>query len=178
MHLFNENNSIRKYNNVVEIMDNFYTVRYEHYVKRKNYLLGELSKEISILEQKVRFLDCVIKREIDVGRQTVEELEAILKQMGFLEIAIDDAKTPSYNYLIDIKIRSITVDTFSNLKRLLESKQNDFQTLTLTTIENLWKREIEEFMESYVQCQANIEHEEQEEVPKKKVSKKITVRSK
>lgn len=179
MHLFNESNNICKYSNVVEIMENFYTVRYEHYVKRKNYLLGELSKEISILEQKVRFLDCVIRREIDVGRQTVEELEETLRQMGFLEIAVgNESKTPSYNYLIDIKIRSITVDTFSNLKRQLENKQQLFQELSITSIETLWKNEIAEFLECYHQKRNEKASEEEEGKAVKKTAKKIIIKAK
>lgn len=149
MHLFDETNHIRKYNNVVEIMDNFYGVRYEYYVKRKTHLLGKLRHQIDVLEQKVRFLGCVINKEIDISRQTVEQLEMILKDMGFMEISTGQSEKPSYDYLIDIKLRNITTDTYSNLCRQLENRLAEYETINITTIEDMWKSEITEFLDSY-----------------------------
>jgi len=148
MHLFDERNMIRKYSSVMEIMQHFFEVRYGFYVKRKDYLLQELDREITLLQQKVRFLDCVIRREIDVGRSTVEELEALLEEKHFLKFGDKDSQ-PNYDYLIDIKIRTITVDHFQRLQAMLQQKSQEHHQISMTSVEEMWKTDLREFLELY-----------------------------
>jgi DNA topoisomerase-2 len=149
MHMFDEHNMIRKYSNVIEIMQHFFDVRYQHYIKRKDFLLNDLNQDITLLQQKVRFLDCVIRREIDVGRSTVEELETILQERQFIPLTTSEHSTPSYDYLIDIKIRTITVDNFQRLQKLLEEKMQEHHVILMTSIEDMWKHDLREFLDTY-----------------------------
>lgn len=149
MHMFDERNMIRKYANVIEIMQHFYDVRYQYYIKRKDFLLQDLDREITLLQQKVRFLDCVIRREIDVGRSTVEELELLLQERQFLPLSTSENHAPSYDYLIDIKIRTITVDNFQRLQQLLDQKMEEHQIILTTSIEDMWKHELRDFLDTY-----------------------------
>ena len=43
MHLFNSKGQIIKYDNPEQIMREFYDMRLDHYDKRKNYMVRELS---------------------------------------------------------------------------------------------------------------------------------------
>lgn len=64
MVLFDSENRIKKYENVKQIMEDFYTVRLDFYEKRKEYLLSKLDREVQLLGNKLRFIKMVISEEI------------------------------------------------------------------------------------------------------------------
>jgi DNA topoisomerase-2 len=60
MHLFNAQGQIVKYDTPEQIMREFYDLRLEHYEKRKNYMVGDLERQLSVLDNKCRFIKEVI----------------------------------------------------------------------------------------------------------------------
>lgn len=56
MHAFDRNNCLRRFEKVNEIMQEFYEVRSEFYVKRKDYLQGMLEAEADKLSDQARFI--------------------------------------------------------------------------------------------------------------------------
>lgn len=56
MHAFDPNNCLRRYENVNHILKEFYTLRLEYYVKRKEYLQGMLQAEADRLSDQARFI--------------------------------------------------------------------------------------------------------------------------
>ena len=58
MHCFNKKSVIRKYETIYDILQEFYTVRLEYYTKRKEYQIGELDKELNVLEWKKKLVTC------------------------------------------------------------------------------------------------------------------------
>ena len=46
----------------------YYNVRLEYYQKRKIYLIGKLSKELDILEYKVKFIKDILNKVIIIER--------------------------------------------------------------------------------------------------------------
>jgi DNA topoisomerase-2 len=49
MHLFNAEDKLKKYENVTEIIDDYYKTRYEMYQTRKDYMIVALEKELILL---------------------------------------------------------------------------------------------------------------------------------
>lgn len=49
MVLFNTERRLKKYANVSEIMEEFFSVRLKYYGKRKEYLVSKIQREIEIL---------------------------------------------------------------------------------------------------------------------------------
>jgi DNA topoisomerase-2 len=66
--LFNYKGQITRYKNEIEILEEFFGLREQMYTRRKEYMLSKLRKEFEILENKVRFIQCVISEEIKVSR--------------------------------------------------------------------------------------------------------------
>jgi DNA topoisomerase-2 len=60
MHLFNAQGQIVKYDTPEQIMREFYDLRLDHYEKRKNYMVGDLERQLSVLDNKCRFIKEVI----------------------------------------------------------------------------------------------------------------------
>ena len=70
MHLYNKDGSIKKYENVYQIMDEHYYVRLNMYAKRKDYELDIIERHIKLLEAKMRFIQDVIDDVVIINRQT------------------------------------------------------------------------------------------------------------
>lgn len=64
---------LKRYNNVLEIMEEYFAVRIHFYEKRKDYLASKLEREIQILDNKVRFILAVINEELRL--KNVKKLE-------------------------------------------------------------------------------------------------------
>ena len=74
MHLYNKDGSIKKYDNVYQIMDEHYYVRLNMYAKRKDYELDIIERHIKLLEAKMRFIQDVIDDVVIINRQTKKSI--------------------------------------------------------------------------------------------------------
>jgi len=59
---------IRRYISEKEILEEFFDLRKELYVRRKEYLLAKLRKEFETIENKVRFIMAIINEEIKLNK--------------------------------------------------------------------------------------------------------------
>ena len=91
MVMFSEENNLKKYSSVHEIIDNYCRVRYSFYTKRKEYKLRALEKLIKNLGNKKRFLEEVRDGELKLfsvvkgkrqSRKTTE-IVAELEERGY-----------------------------------------------------------------------------------------------
>ena len=102
MHLFQTNGIIKKFKNTTEIIDSFYIERLRLYGERKRHMLDDIQDQMNLLENKVRFLNAVIKDEIVVRKLNKEELIDELTRMKFAKV------NENFNYLINIATYTIT----------------------------------------------------------------------
>ena len=136
MHVFDESCEIRKINNPEEIIDRFYKVRKEHFVKRKKYLIEKLSSEYTLLESKIKFIKLVIESKIIIFNK---KKDFIVKQISeYSLLKIDD----SWDYLLDLKIWTLTEEKIKDLETKMKSMSSELETLRLLSINTLWKSEI------------------------------------
>lgn len=90
MVLFDAEGKLRKYDNVQSILLEFYKVRLEFYQKRKDFVLSQLTAELRILENKVRFVNGILSGELDINNRRKNEVEAVLREKGFDGLALID----------------------------------------------------------------------------------------
>ncbi|XP_059617656.1 DNA topoisomerase 2 isoform X2 [Phlebotomus argentipes] len=78
MHAFDDNLCLRRFDNVSMILKEFFTLRLEYYVKRKEYLVGMLTAEADFLGNQARFIvekcDGTIRVENKKRKVVIEEL--------------------------------------------------------------------------------------------------------
>ena len=136
MHVFDEKCEIRKINSPEEIIDRFYKVRKEHFVKRKAYLIEKLNFEYTLLESKIKFIKLVIDSKIIIFNK---KKDFIVKQISVHSLLkIDD----SWDYLLDLKIWTLTEEKIKDLETKMKSMSTELETLRLLSINTLWKSEI------------------------------------
>jgi DNA topoisomerase-2 len=170
MHLFNTSEVINKFDSSVSIMNAFYDVRYSFYVKRRDYLLQKLKKDMKMLENKVRFVTGIITDKIIVHKKSKVELNSLLEDLLFDKYSSSEDGNPTFDYLISMPIYNLTTDNVESLKLKLEEKMKQLQDLENKTVEMIWSEEIQNFLSQYKAIQKS-------DIIEVKKVKKITVKS-
>jgi len=180
MHLYDSTGHIKKYDTVEEIFMEFYLVRLGYYIKRKEYLLDMLNREKIWYQAKIKFLNHFIAKELEFAHRLDEDIE---KDMLDLEIPklssdflIENKKEPGYDYLLSMEIRSLTQRKKEELEKKLEKANHEYDELYKTSEKELWKKDLEVFLEKYriwiqtgrEDAYAEVEENEEEMITKQK----------
>ncbi len=169
MYLYNDIGGIQHYRTPEEIMEEFYSVRLAMYEKRKEYLLRKLMRECIILENKVKFVESVLADKIK-WNLAEEEIEKILMDLGINRLDVDEfnlgidftTREPitgskvSYNYLLEMKIRSLTKEKVEALRREYETKRVEYSILEQKRVTKMWLDDLEGFKKVFVFQTVNV----------------------
>ncbi|ATZ80450.1 DNA topoisomerase 2 [Bodo saltans virus] len=181
MYLYNSKGVITKYKNVLDIMEEFYVNRLKGYEKRKIYYMRVLSNELMLLKYKVKFIKDYLDKKIKIER---EKKDKVIEQLIIMKFPVlhnnvdapDDKKT--YDYITSMQLFSLTSEKIEELENEYKKKQAEYDDYDATSIKELWKRDLQEFIISYNKWlleKAEREEDEDDEnggTAKKKKSKK------
>ena len=136
MHLFNRTGQIQKYANIDEIISDFSEIRLEYYQKRKDYILSQLERDRKILFNKMKFINYILKDELVLKNKKRAEIEEKMIELGIVKM--DD----SFNYLLNMSLLSLSNEKLNELKEIYNQKKTEIETLTNTTIKQLWLKDL------------------------------------
>jgi DNA topoisomerase-2 len=141
MHAFNSECIIQKYESLHEILEEFTIVRLKLYEKRRKHCLLQMNSRLPFHENVVRFIEqqCYDTPLPDLRRKTREECNTLLEDQKF--VMIDD----SFDYLMDLPIKSLTVTNARKHQSDLESLRQKISDLEKKTPEQLWLDDLETF---------------------------------
>ncbi|GMM30774.1 DNA topoisomerase 2 [Martiniozyma asiatica (nom. inval.)] len=80
---FDPRGRIKKYANVNDILEDYYSVRLEYYQKRKDYLVDEYSNQLSKISSQARFVKMIIDKELVVSNKKKNDLIEELRKLEF-----------------------------------------------------------------------------------------------
>jgi DNA topoisomerase-2 len=145
MHAFNSKNVIHKYETLFEILEEFCAVRLNLYAERKIHLLQKLKAKLPYHENVVRFItqQCFDMPVPDLKRRTPEECFELLKAQKFVLIS------DSYDYLLDLPIKSLTSVHAQKHRDELESLKQKITQLEKKSAEVLWLDDLDSFSAKY-----------------------------
>lgn len=151
MHLYNVDKVITKYENVCDIFYEFFKYRLQVYEIRKAYYVKLLEHKMNILKYKKMFIDMYYSHEIIIENKTEEEVIIQLKHYNIPELSDDlnDETEKSYKYITSMPLFSLTKDKIKKLEEELKKRKDDLDSYVNTSIEDLWKMELAELLDSY-----------------------------
>jgi len=168
MHLFNEKEQLRKYENVYDIVDGYYGVRYSYYVKRKDYLISKLNNELKVLSAKARFIQYNLDDKIDLRKKSKNEINAIMEKFEF-----ELGDSGDYNYLIKMPMDSVSKENVEKLMKEHENKKAELESIQSSSIEAMWLKELKQLKIAYNEFLENsLKMEKTESLEKTKKNKK------
>jgi DNA topoisomerase II len=138
MVLFTKNKKLHKFHSITEILGTFCNERYDRYITRKKHMVRKLKKNISILENKHRFLQMILSNEIILNKyQDNEDIYKLLLSLKFMND--EDEK---FSYLLNIPIRSMTKTRLLELEQSIKNSKKELSDLERTTITNMWRNDL------------------------------------
>jgi DNA topoisomerase-2 len=164
MVLFDENQCIKKFNTIGEIIDNFCHVRYEYYEKRKKALADDKKASLKLLGNKKRFLDEILSGELKLSsggaKPKSRPIASIIEELdergydkvmgkGKTEDEEDVSEAGGYEYLLRIQFGSITTERATKLKNEILSETKQLEGILAKSETEMWINELDEFVEAY-----------------------------
>ena len=143
MHLFDYNDKLKKYENVNDIVDDYYIKRLELYDKRKDYQLKILRDELVILSNKARFIQENLDDLIDLRKKSNLENENKLMERNY------DKIENSYKYLLKLPMDSVSIENFEKLMKEKDEKDSLINKLEKLTNRDIWLDELKILEENY-----------------------------
>ena len=147
MHLFNAEDKLKKYDNVNDIIDDYYTTRYEMYQTRKDYMILALERELLLLSNKAKYIVENLEGTIDLRKKKKEEVIQMLKDKQYN--IIDDDK--EYKYLTKMTMDSVTEENVEKLFKEKGEKEKELETIKTTSINQMWSSELDNLKSLYIE---------------------------
>ena len=170
MQLFDDRGRIIKYDTPESIIEDFYGVRLDFYEKRKTHLLEILQRERLMLSNKARFVEEVCSGDLVVSNRKRSEILEDLQERGYDLMAngadsknagggngddeepeddnVDESASVAnlakgYEYLLGMKIWSLTYEKAEKLRAELEDKTQAVADLEATPPSTLWWNDLD-----------------------------------
>ena len=168
MNLFNSEDKLKKYENVEEIIDDYYEIRFEYYEDRKEYIINALEKDIIILSNKVKYIKEILDETIDLRKKKKQEIIDMLVEKKYY--MIEDDK--DFKYLVKMPMDSVSEENVEKMLNEHKEKANELERIKSTTIEEMWLSELEILENEYQEYQ---KERKQSQIGEVKVSNKKSI---
>lgn len=120
-----------------DIMEEFYNFRLPFVQKRIEKRVEELKELIAFYEGFIKFIESVVNKKISLKDTTEESLKTLI---------VDKYKIPDkfVERVMNAPMRTLTTNKIEDLKKKLETTNNDYTYYSSTTPEKEYKKDLEE----------------------------------
>ena len=199
MTLFDTEGRLVKYKSPEHILSAFYDVRLDYYEKRKELLLRKLRREQKMLSNKARFVEEVCSGELVVSNRKRADILATLQERGYEILEKEDEETTDgnddsdaeeedtatdaelargYEYLLGMKIWSLTYEKAEALREQLAEKTQAVADLEETAPSKLWLDDLDAIEEALDERDAAMDEAEKQQMKAQKKSKQYAAKKK
>ena len=135
-----ENNRVKEYGSIQEILDDFIALRLRYYNKRKEYLLKTLGDDLDKLSSKYVFVKSIVDKKLVVSNRKKDDVVKQLETMaGIIKV------NGNYDYLLSMSISHLTKEELEKLKNQIETAKADYKRVKGTSINDMWLAALAEF---------------------------------
>jgi DNA topoisomerase-2 len=148
LHGYTSEGHIQKFNNIEEIVMEFYKTRLDGYVRRREYLLNVYLHQLQLISYRVKFIKEIINKTLIINNKPKKDIESELEKKKYPKMNISNYQSneddKSYDYLLGMNLYSLTLEKVKELENQEKEKQTTYDTLKKKTAEDIWKEELEE----------------------------------
>ncbi|UKJ90427.2 DNA topoisomerase 2 [Theileria orientalis] len=167
MTLFDSSKRIKRYESELEILKEFINTRVKYYNKRREYLIKQLQVQLQQLSNQVRFINMIINNELVLFRKSKQQIVNELKRLQFDQFsnlsskddydkeeaqeADDLMEKEGYNYLLNMSLLSLSIESINKLNNEYNNKQVQLKTLINTTSLQLYEQDLDQLKAQLMQ---------------------------
>jgi len=141
VHLFTTSQTIRRFRGPLEILRCYFEERLLGYRKRKESMVESLRAALTLLQEKVRFMEKKLDGTLRLEDKTSAELQAELDRAGFLRV------DGSFDYLTGMPLLQLTTDRHARLVAEREAAREKLEACLATSVEDMWRADLDELEE-------------------------------
>ena len=148
MVLFNTKGQLHRYNSVEEILLEYFDLRMEFYIKRKQYLTSKLKMECDVLENRVRYIGFVRDGTLKLNQSHQLLLQQLIQykfmRHNVINVETEYDSTESSNalsdfyYLVNQTQLSLTAENMKRLENEYHCKLDQLKIITELHPEEMW----------------------------------------
>ena len=169
MHLFNANEKLHKYDTVQSIIDEYFITRLSAYDKRKEFIINQLKNELSVIENKVRYVKEILNGTIDLRKMKKNDIYKMLNNKSYSIISGDN----EYKYLLKMSMDSVSEENIDKLEKEYLKIKNHLELIISKSTKIMWLEELSNLLKEYNRFKDERQKSiEQTEVKKQKIVKK------
>jgi len=186
--LFDEYGSLKKYEKIIDILEDFCRIRLNVYVKRKEFLIGMLTAEAKRLQNQARFIHEKVEKIISIEKMKKKNLMKLLVDCKYdsdpvkswqasvrKNVVIDDDVTTSdednddevddvtavdFNYILGMPLWSLTQERMDHLIKEKEAKEKELDDLMKKTPRDIWNDDLDAFIKELEVVEARERNEQ------------------
>lgn len=151
MVLFTEKGTIKRYENVHEILNEFCTTRLRYYTLRKDNLINQLTSQLNKAELSKRFLTDVMEDRLNVFKRNEKDIIKDMIKLGYTEQKDeeDSCEDSGFMYLFKMSVRSFSNEKINQLTSEINTYKNKIKDIKTKTHGEMWGEDIEKFLTKY-----------------------------
>lgn len=134
-----ENNRVREFKSVQEILDAYIDLRLKYYDKRKAWILDDLKFKLGVLASKYLFVKSIVDGVIVVNKKKKDEIIKQIEKNPKI-VKVND----SYDYLLAMQIYNLSYEKLEELKKQIEDGKEEYKRVKETAIEQMWLDDLSE----------------------------------
>ena len=134
--LYDTNYKLKTYNNVYQIINEFFDFRLEYYEKRRLELINIFEKDNEIINNQIKFLELILNDKDKLFNKDENEMIAYLKNKGIKQ------KDDSYDYLLNIPFKKLNKDNHVKLNQEYNNIKNKIKDLKNKTNKDIWLEDL------------------------------------
>lgn len=132
-----ENNKIKVFENVNDILANYISVKLQYLQKRKDFQVQELENNIKLDYSRYTFIKNIVDGNLIINKRKKSDIE---KDLDVIVNILK--KDSSYDYLLNMNILSLTEERLDRLLNDIKTKKAELDKLKTTDIKDIWLAEI------------------------------------
>ena len=132
----NEEGGLKIFETAEELLVYFVDFRLDYYIKRKEYLLNKIDRDLFVINNRVKFIKAIIDAKLELRNRKKADVE---KDLPPLDIQKHEG---SYRYLLDMPVHSLTKEKWEELQKRAVSLKKEREKIEKTTPKEFYKKDL------------------------------------
>ncbi len=138
MNLYTVDYQIKTYNDIKDILEEYYTTRLDYYSKRKDLLISKLNLDINFYQNQISFIKLVLESGGKIFKLEPDKIDEYLKNHKITK------HNNSYDYLLEMTFKQLTKNNLEKVENKVKNLNTELNLIKQKTNKTLWLDDLAE----------------------------------